>query len=78
MDFQGSLEELQALVAQLGVPCHWQHKGAYELALFDDGISNLKLNWWPLTGELRLVGDPEVRDDILEKLQILLQDSKQA
>lgn len=76
MNFQGSLEELQALVVQLGVPCHWQHKGAYELALFDDGISNLKLNWWPLTGELRLVGDPEVRDDMLEKLQVLLQDTK--
>ena len=78
MNFQGSLEELQSVVAQLNVPCHWQHKGAYELALFDDGVSNLKLNWWPLTGELRLVGDPEVRDDILEKLQVLLQDSKQA
>lgn len=74
MKFQGTLEELQAVVAQLGVPCQWQHKGAYELALFEDGVSNLKLNWWPQTGEMRLVGDPEVRDDILKKLQILLQD----
>ena len=76
MDFQGSLEELKALVARLGVPCHWQHKGAYELALFDDGVSNLKLNWWPHTGEVRFVGDPEVRDDILERFQALLEEAK--
>ena len=77
MQFQGSLEELKALVAQLGVPCHWQHKGVYELALFEDGVSNLKLNWWPQTGEVRLVGDPEVRDDIQKRLQALLQEAKQ-
>ena len=77
MHFQGSLEELKALVAQLGVPCHWQHKGVYELALFEDGVSNLKLNWWPQTGEVRLVGDPEVRDDIQKRFQALLQDAKQ-
>ena len=77
MQFQGSLEELKALVAQLGVPCHWQHKGVYELALFEDGVSNLKLNWWPQPGEVRLVGDPEVRDDIQKRLQALLQEAKQ-
>ena len=77
MQFQGSLEELKALVAQLDVPCHWQHKGVYELALFEDGVSNLKLNWWPQTGEVRLVGDPEVRDDIQKRLQALLQETKQ-
>ena len=76
MDFQGSLEELKALVARLDVPCHWQHKGAYELAVFDDGVSNLKLNWWPQTGEVRFVGDPEVREDILERFQALLEEAK--
>lgn len=72
MNFQGSLEELQQLVAQLGVPCRWQHRGAFEMATFDDGVSNLKLNWWPGTGELRLVGDPEVRDDMQRRLEALL------
>jgi len=72
MNFQGSLEELQQIVAQLDVPCRWDHKGAFQMAVFDDGVSNLKLNWWPRTGELRLVGDPEVRDDMQRKLQSLL------
>lgn len=77
MNFHGSLEELQSVVAQLNVPCHWQHKGAYELALFDDGVSNLKLNWWPQTGEIRLVGDPEVRNDIQGRIQALLLELQQ-
>jgi hypothetical protein len=72
MIFRGTLEELQGLVSQLGVPCRWQHKGSFEMAAFEDGVSNLKLNWWPDTGELRLVGDPEVRDSMEERLQLLL------
>jgi hypothetical protein len=72
LTFNGSLDELMALVARLDVPCRWQHKGAYELAVFEDGVSNLKLNWWPSNGALRLVGDPEVRDDIQRRLQELL------
>ena len=55
--FHGSLAELQALVATLGVPCHWEHKGPFEMAVFDDPSSNLKLNWWPSTGVIDLVGD---------------------
>tara|TARA_B100000029_G_scaffold317206_1_gene309667 strand:- start:2 stop:268 length:267 start_codon:yes stop_codon:yes gene_type:complete len=66
--FNGSLMALQVIVDRLDVPCRWQHKGAFEMAVFDDGVSNLKLNWWPETGELRLVGDPEVRDDIHNRL----------
>ena len=72
MRFKGTLDELKALVEQLAVPCRWQHRGAFEMAVFEDGVSNLKLNWWPETGELRLVGDPEVRDDIARRLQELL------
>lgn len=72
MTFSGSLEELTALVRQLGIPCHWEHKGPFELCVFEDGVSNLKLNWWPASGELRLVGDPEVRDDVARRLASLL------
>jgi hypothetical protein len=72
LTFQGTAEELKALVQQLGIPTHWEHKGAFELCVFDDGISNLKLNWWPETGELRLVGDPEVRVDVEQRLNALL------
>ena len=74
MTFSGSLQELTALVQKLGVPCHWEHKGAYELCVFDDGVSNLRLNWWPETGELRLVGDPEQRLEIEKRLAVLLAD----
>jgi hypothetical protein len=73
MTFKGSAEDLKALVDQLGVPVHWEHKGVYELCVFDDGISNLKLNWWPETGVVQLVGDPEVRVTIQSRLQALLQ-----
>lgn len=72
MTFRGSLEELTGVVGQLGLPCHWEHKGAFELCVFDDGVSNLKLNWWPQTGELRLVGDPEQRRDLEPRLAALL------
>jgi hypothetical protein len=72
MVFNGSLDELKTLVEQLGVPCQWQHKGVFQLAVFDDGVSNLKLNWWPQSGELRLVGDPEVRDTVQRQLEALL------
>jgi hypothetical protein len=72
MNFNGSLEGLQALVAQLAIPCHWEHKGSFELCVFDDDRSNLKLNWWPDSGALQLVGDPEVRIGVQEKLEALL------
>jgi hypothetical protein len=72
MIFKGSLSQLQDLVNQLGMPCRWQHKGAFQMAVFEDGASNLKLNWWPATGELQLVGDPEVRDHTQEQLQLLI------
>ena len=72
MNFNGSLEDLQALVGQLAIPCHWDHKGSFELCVFDDDRSNLKLNWWPQSGALQLVGDPEVRIGVQAKLEALL------
>lgn len=69
MNYHGSLEDLQALIASLGVTCHWLHKGDYELAVIDDGVSNLRLNWWPSTGALRLTGDPAQRQPLMEQLQ---------
>ena len=75
MTFTGTREQLTALVQQLAIPCHWEHKGAFELCVFDDGASNLKLNWWPATGELSLVGDPELRGDVEQRLKDLLSES---
>ncbi len=46
----------------LEVPCRWdEHNGAFKAAVIDDGVSNLKLSWWPGTDVLQLVGDPEQR-----------------
>jgi hypothetical protein len=73
MTFHGSLQSLQSLVNQLGIPCHWEHKGQFELCVFEDGRSNLRLNWWPGSGELQLVGDPEVRPEVLRRLSLLLE-----
>jgi hypothetical protein len=75
MHFNGTLAELKTLVDQLQIPCHWEHKGPYELAVFEDGISNLKLNWWPQTGQLLLVGDPEVKTTTENRLQDILKQS---
>lgn len=74
MRFNGSLEELQALVAQLGQPGHWVHHGAFEMYVLDDEETNIRLNWWPRTGDLRLVGDPAQRVDLENALQSLLPD----
>ena len=72
MTFHGTLEQLQQLVDSLGIPCEWIHKGAFQMAVFHDGVSNLRLNWWPETGELTLVGDPAQRVGLQEQLNKLL------
>ncbi len=72
MIFKGSIDDLKQLVAALGIPCRWQSRGAFQMAVFEDGVSNLKLNWWPGDGRLALVGDPAQREDLLPRLQALL------
>jgi hypothetical protein len=72
MIFRGTLEELKTLVNSLGLPCHWEAKGAFEMAVFDINDSNLRLNWWPETGRLEVMGEPKDRVDLLAKLKELL------
>ena len=72
MRFLGTLEELQAIVSGLGHTGHWEHKGVYELFVFDEEQTNLRLNWWPRSGELTLVGDPAERESIEQQLETLL------
>lgn len=69
MTFNGSLVELQALVADLGCRGHWVHQGAFEMLVIEDGESNLRLNWWPGTGTLMLVGDPAQRRELEPRLK---------
>jgi hypothetical protein len=68
LQFHGTREELEALVQRLGFPGHWVHQGPYEMFVFDDGESNLRLNWWPDTGAVRLVGDPAQRQALVQAL----------
>ena len=72
MEFHGSFLELQAAVEKLGIPCHWEHRHEFESAFFDDEVSNLKLNWWPSTGAIQMVGDPKVRNEMWSRLKDLL------
>ncbi|MCP9857967.1 MULTISPECIES: hypothetical protein [unclassified Cyanobium] len=64
MTFNGTLEELQARVESLGCVGHWVHQGSFEMLAVEDGVSNLRLNWWPGTGALLLVGDPAQRQEL--------------
>jgi hypothetical protein len=72
MIFKGTLEELKTLVNSLGVPCHWEDKGVFEMAVFDIDDSNLRLNWWPETGRLEVMGEPRDRMALVAKLRELL------
>ena len=72
MIFKGTLEELKTLVNSLGVPCHWEDKGVFEMAVFDIDDSNLRLNWWPETGRLEVMGEPRDRMALVAKLRALL------
>jgi len=72
MIFKGTLEELKTLVNSLGVPCHWEDKGVFKMAVFDIDDSNLRLNWWPETGRLEVMGEPRDRMALVAKLRELL------
>ncbi len=69
MTFKGALEELQAKVEGLGCVGHWVHQGSFEMLVIEDGVSNLRLNWWPGTGALLLVGDPAQRRELEPRLK---------
>jgi hypothetical protein len=61
VQFHGSLDELKSIVSSLNHPGHWEHKGVYEMFVFDEKQTNLRLNWWPDSGAITLVGDPDDR-----------------
>jgi hypothetical protein len=69
MQFKGTLAELQEMVQSLGCVGHWVHEGAFEMLVIEDGVSNLRLNWWPGSGALMLVGDPAQRIALEQRLR---------
>ena len=72
MTFHGTLAELQDLLHNLEVTCHWERMGPFEMAVIDDGVSNLRLHWCPATGDLQLTGEPAQREPLLTRLQAAL------
>ncbi|APD47335.1 hypothetical protein KQ302_00900 [Synechococcus sp. CS-602] len=72
MTFLGTLDELKVLVDSLDGQGHWEHKGQFEMFIFGGPDTNLRLNWWPKSGELTLVGDPAERVGVSASLQRLL------
>lgn len=73
MIFKGTLEDLKTLVNSLGHPCHWEDKGVFKMAVFDIDDSNLRLNWWPESGRLEVMGEPSDRSPFVEKLKSLIE-----
>jgi hypothetical protein len=72
MVFTGTLEQLKTFVASLELPCHWENKGSFEMAVFDSEDSDLRLNWWPETGRLEITGEPKARLPLQERLKDIL------
>ena len=70
MTFHGPWDQLQGLVAQLGLDGHWRELGPCRTHRFRCSVS---LNWWPATGEIRLVGPPALCRALRPRLQLLLQ-----
>ncbi len=56
MEFKGSIEELQAIVKELGLTGHWHDEGLFYLFHSDDGAI---LNWWTKTSVVSFQGIPD-------------------
>ena len=69
MTFQGTLDELRVLIENCGFSGHWEHKGAFELFVCDRAETNLRVNWWPASGTITVVGDPAEREGLQQSLQ---------
>jgi len=63
--FNGSLKELQTLIADAGISGNWKEEGGEKQCFrSDDGAV---VNWWPRTGTLQLQGRSDAKEAI-EKL----------
>ena len=65
MPFQGSLEELKALITLLQLQGHWIDEGALQTFSTDSGEH---INFWPATGELQVKGHPEASHNLEARL----------
>jgi hypothetical protein len=66
MPFQGSLEELKALITLLQLKGHWSDEGPLQTFSTDNGEH---INFWPATGELQVKGHPQASRDLAARLE---------
>ena len=65
MPFQGSLQDLKALITLLRLQGHWIDEGALQTFSTDNGEH---INFWPATGELQVKGHPEASHNLEARL----------
>jgi hypothetical protein len=65
MPFQGSLEELKALITLLHLQGHWVDEGPLQTFSTDNGEH---INFWPASGELQVKGHPAASHDLEARL----------
>ncbi len=61
MTFQGSLEDLKALISLLHLQGHWMDEGPLQSFSTESGEH---INFWPATGELQVKGHPEASKNL--------------
>ena len=61
MSFQGSLEDLKALVSRLHLQGHWSDEGPLQSFSTDSGEH---INVWPASGQLQVKGHPQASHDL--------------
>ena len=66
MTFQGSLEDLKALVSLLHLQGHWIDEGPLQSFSTDSGEH---INFWPASGELQVNGHPQASHDLATRLE---------
>ena len=65
MTFNGSLEDLKALISLLHLQGHWVDEGPLQTFSTESGEH---VNFWPANGELQVKGHPAGSRELAERL----------
>jgi hypothetical protein len=66
MPFNGSLEDLKALISLLHLEGHWVDEGPLQTFSTDSGEH---INFWPASGELQVKGHPQASHELAARLE---------
>ena len=66
MQFNGSMEDLQAIVRLLHLEGHWVDEGEFHTFSCDSGEH---INVWPVSGEVQVKGHPSASRELEQRLQ---------